>query len=89
MEPSRLGVGVLERDMVGSGGWNSLLEKGSWINEGEALSAWDRALLAAALVSTFGDFGAGGLAGCPSPSAFAVVRTAPDVVLLCAQPMVD
>ena len=29
VEPSRLGVGVLERDMVGSGGWNSLLEKGS------------------------------------------------------------
>jgi len=50
-----------------------------------SFDAWDRTLLAAALVS---DLGVDGLAGCVRPSVFVVLHTAPDVVLLCVQPMV-
>jgi len=51
------------------------------------LSAWDRTLLAAALVvSTL--MGVGGFTGGPPTALLEMVLTAPDVPLLCVQPMV-
>lgn len=46
---------------------------------GFSFDAWERALVAAALVS---GLGVDGLAGCDRPSDFVVVHTAPDVDLL-------
>lgn len=83
VEPSKLGVGVFERDRLGSGA--------------TALSSAEASTLGTAqpdgVVSGLGDdfvLGVGGLE--PSASAFAAVdavHTAPAVDLLCEQPMVN
>jgi len=77
VEPSRLGVGVLERDILGSGA-TSL--PGEGVAETTLVGGGDGGLLAEVLGWT-------PLAGFPNPSPLVAVKTAPEEGLLDPQPM--